>query len=182
MLTRILVAIDRSAVSRQVFDQALALAKATSAELILLHVLSTEESGSPMMSAYFVHSKDRCLHVAPQIMQRANEVSSREWETFKQKGLELLRFYTKKAIASGVKTEFSQITGHPSSTICDFAQSCHADLIIIGRRGHSGLSEMLLGSVSNYVIHHAPCSVLLVHTLAQEQSAAVESYSSAAFY
>ncbi|MGF1589319.1 MAG: universal stress protein [Pleurocapsa sp.] len=180
MLTRILVAIDRSAVSRQVFDQALSLAKAASAELILLHVLSPEESGSPMMSAYFVHPKDRCLHVAPQIMHRANEVSAREWEDFKQKGLELLRFYTKKAIASGVKTEFSQITGHPSSTICEFAQSCYAELVVVGRRGHSGLTEMLLGSVSNYVIHHAPCSVLLVQNLSQEQLASIESYSSAA--
>jgi nucleotide-binding universal stress UspA family protein len=30
----------------------------------------------------------------------------------------------------------------------------------MGRRGRTGLSELFLGSVSNYVTHHAPCSVL----------------------
>ncbi|HEY9767644.1 MAG TPA: universal stress protein [Coleofasciculaceae cyanobacterium] len=174
MLTRILVAIDRSAVSRQVFDQALALAKAVSANLILLHVLSAEESGSPISSSYFVQPKDRCLHVTPPIMRRVNEVAALEWKVFSQKGQELLRFYSKKALASGVQIEFSQITGVPSSTICDFAQSCHADLVVIGRRGHSGFQEMLLGSVSNYVVHHAPCSVLLVQTPVAKESTATE--------
>ncbi|MGB5633830.1 MAG: universal stress protein [Waterburya sp.] len=170
MFNKILVAIDRSSVSKQVFDQALSLAKVAQVNLIILHVLSVEESGSPVMSPYFVQHRDRCLHVDPQIMRRANEVYEQEWELFKQEGLKLLRFYTKKAIAAGVQTEFSQITGHPSSTICDFAQSCHADVVVIGRRGHSGLKEVFLGSVSNYVVHHAPCSVLLVQTPVSEES------------
>ena len=34
--------------------------------------------------------------------------------------------------------------------------------MVIGRRGHKNISEMFLGSVSNYVMHHAPCSVLVV--------------------
>lgn len=174
MLTRILVAIDRSAGSRQVFNQALSLAKATSANLILLHVLSAEELGSPMNFSYFVLPKDRCLHVTPSIMRRANEVAAREWGVFSQKGQELLRFYAKKALATGVQIEFSQITGVPSSTICDFARSCHADLVVIGRQGHSGFPEMLLGSVSNYVVHHAPCSVLLVQTSVAQESTATE--------
>lgn len=164
MFNRILVAIDRSPISQEVFEQALFLAQATEAQLILLHVLSVEELGSPMMSPYLVNHRDSCIHVAPQIMQQAREIYEQEWELFKLEGLKLLRFYAKKAIAAGVKTEFSQITGQPSSTICDFAQSCHADMIILGRRGHSGFKELFLGSVSNYIVHHAPCSVLLVQT------------------
>ncbi|NEO65320.1 MAG: universal stress protein, partial [Moorea sp. SIO4G2] len=39
-------------------------------------------------------------------------------------------------------------------------------LIVLGRRGLGGLKEMVLGSVSNYVVHHAPCSVLVVQGVA----------------
>jgi nucleotide-binding universal stress UspA family protein len=170
MISKILVAIDHSTVSKQVFDEALSLARINQGNLILLHVLSVEESTSPFLSSYLVQHKDRCIHVDPRIMLQANEVFDREWSDFKQQGIRLLRSYAKKAIAAGVDTEFTQITGRPSSTICDFAQSCHADVIVIGRRGHSGLQEMLLGSVSNYVVHHAPCSILLVQTPILQES------------
>ncbi|MEL6580887.1 MAG: universal stress protein [Cyanobacteria bacterium J06621_12] len=171
MISKILVAIDHSAGSKQVFEKALSIAKADGANLILLHVLSMDEGGSPSMSRYLVQHKNRCIHVDPRIMRQANEVDNREWSEFKQKGIELLRSYSKKAIAAGIQTEFTQITGQPSSTICEFARSCHADVIAIGRRGHSGLQEMFLGSVSNYVVHHAPCSILLVQTPILEESA-----------
>ena len=162
--------------SKPVFNQALSLAKAEQANLLLLHVLSIEEPGSPAMSPYLLQHKDRCIHVDPDIMRQANEVYGREWLKFKQKGIELLRSFANKAIAAGVSTEFSQITGHPSSTICEFAQSCRADVIVIGRRGHSGLKEMFLGSVSNYVVHHAPCSILLVQTPILEESTSANSF------
>ena len=47
--------------------------------------------------------------------------------------------------------------------ICELAKFWNADLIIMGRRGRSGLAEVFLGSESNYVLHHAPCSVQIVH-------------------
>jgi nucleotide-binding universal stress UspA family protein len=181
MFSKILVAIDHSAVSKQVFDEALSLARINQANLILLHVLSVEESTSPFMSSYLVQHKDRCIHVDPRIMLRANEVFDREWSDFKQQGIRLLRSYSQKAIAAGVNTEFTQITGHPSSTICEFAQSCHADVIVIGKRGHSGWQEMLLGSVSNYVVHHAPCSILLVQAPILEQSTSPTSTETTAY-
>ncbi|MCZ8054719.1 MAG: universal stress protein, partial [Microcystis sp. LE19-12.2C] len=51
---------------------------------------------------------------------------------------------------------------HAAKTICKVAREENIDLIVIGRRGRSGLGELFLGSVSNYVLHHAPCSVLIV--------------------
>ena len=179
MFNKILVTIDRSAANQAVFDQALSLAQATKAHLILLHVLSGEEPDSPIMSLYPTVG-DHYLHLDPNIGHLAHETYHRQWATFEAEGLDLLRSFAKKAIAAGVNTEFSQITGHPSSTICDFAQSCHADAIVIGRRGLSSLKEMFLGSVSNYVVHHAPCSVLLVRTPVEQQQAESESLASKA--
>lgn len=44
------------------------------------------------------------------------------------------------------------------------ARTWSADLILVGSRGLKGLKEMFLGSVGNYVTHHAPCSALIVRT------------------
>lgn len=171
MFNKILVAIDRSTANKKVFDEALSLAKATGANLILLHVLSGEEEGSPIMSHYstvYPTIGDHYMHLSPRISHMANELYKEQWQDFKTEGLNILDSFAREATAAGVENELSQITGHPSSIICKFAQLCHADAIVIGRRGYSGLKEIFLGSVSNYVVHHAPCSVLLVQTSSQQ--------------
>lgn len=48
------------------------------------------------------------------------------------------------------------------STICKLAKSWEADLIVVGHQGMSPLQELARGSVSNYVMHYAPCSVLTI--------------------
>ncbi|MEM9908892.1 MAG: universal stress protein, partial [Cyanobacteria bacterium P01_D01_bin.44] len=53
-------------------------------------------------------------------------------------------------------------SGTPEHLICDLAHSWNADVIVLGSRGHRGLRELFLGSISNYVTHHAPCSVWVV--------------------
>ena len=170
MFHSILVAIDRSVANQKVFEEAVFLAKTTAAKLILLHVLSGEEPDSPIMSLYTpVGDEDHYTHLPSKVTQMANQMYCKQWKDFENEGLNILRSFANIAIARGIETEFTQITGHPSSTICEFAQSCQADIIVIGRRGHSGFQEMMLGSASNYVVHHAPCSVLLVQTPVQQK-------------
>ncbi|MFD8234787.1 universal stress protein [Streptomyces sp. NPDC059696] len=52
------------------------------------------------------------------------------------------------------------VKGHPVRTLVD--ASAHALGLVVGTRGHGGFSGMLLGSVSQGVIHHARCPVLVV--------------------
>mgnify|MGYP003564583891 CR=1 FL=1 len=66
------------------------------------------------------------------------------------------------AADQGVQADYEYGVGDPGKLICERAEQYGVDLIVIGRRGRRGLSEMLLGSVSNYVVHHAPCHVLVV--------------------
>ena len=54
--------------------------------------------------------------------------------------------------------------GSPSRVIVETAENWEADLIVIGSHGYGFWSRALLGSVSNSVVHHAPCSVLVVRT------------------
>ncbi len=52
--------------------------------------------------------------------------------------------------------------GRPAEKILSSADRIHADLIIMSSRGMSALKQALLGSVSQYVLLHAPCPVLIV--------------------
>ncbi|MFM8293491.1 MAG: universal stress protein, partial [Microcystaceae cyanobacterium] len=73
-----------------------------------------------------------------------------------------LQQQSETAIAAGIPTETQIQIGEPGRYVRDLAKEWQADLIIIGRRGLRGFQELFLGSVSNYVLHHAPCSVLVV--------------------
>ncbi len=54
------------------------------------------------------------------------------------------------------------LTGSPESRIVETAEEIQADIIIVGSHGYNRLERLLLGSVSDSVVHHAPCSVLVV--------------------
>lgn len=53
-------------------------------------------------------------------------------------------------------------TGSPESRIVETAEEMGADLVIVGSHGYNRWERLLLGSVSDSVVHHAPCSVLVV--------------------
>ncbi len=60
------------------------------------------------------------------------------------------------------------VIGSPQRVIVETAQEWGADLIVVGSHGYGFWSRLMLGSVSNSVVHHAPCSVLVVRTAAAE--------------
>jgi nucleotide-binding universal stress UspA family protein len=54
----------------------------------------------------------------------------------------------------------SVINGAAPTVLVD--RSKHADLLVVGSRGHGGFAELLLGSVSDHCVHHAACPVVVV--------------------
>jgi len=52
--------------------------------------------------------------------------------------------------------------GEPGDVLCAVADEINADVIVVGSHGHGWLQRVLIGSVSNHVLHHAPCPVLVV--------------------
>lgn len=156
MYQKILVAVDQSETSQYVFEQGVFLAKASDAELMLLHVLSPLED--PYLSPVFTQPDT----IYPSVQTAPIESYMREWEELKKQRLDWLRSLSDRAINAGVKAGFTQNLGDAGRIICEVALNWPADLIIVGRRGRTGISEFLLGSVSNYALHHAPCSMLIV--------------------
>lgn len=67
-----------------------------------------------------------------------------------------------KAKAAGADATFLVWEGEPGDAIVAAADSEKADLIVIGSHGRSGVSRFFIGSVSDYVVRHAHCPVMVV--------------------
>jgi len=55
-----------------------------------------------------------------------------------------------------------RVSRSPGGAIVKHAESIGADVIIVGTHGREGVSRLLMGSVAEYVVRHAPCPVLVV--------------------
>ena len=60
--------------------------------------------------------------------------------------------------------EVRVLGGEPASAICELAAELDARAIVLGTRGRGGLSRALLGSVSDYVVRNAPCTVVVTRS------------------
>lgn len=66
--------------------------------------------------------------------------------------------------AAGLEAKPEVPHGDPRDMLVAFARDQKADLVVVGSHGKGRLERLLLGSVANYVVAHAPCSVLVVKT------------------
>lgn len=140
---RILVPVDFSEHSARALEEAIGLAKRFGAELHLLHCYQIYPAGA-VGFPYDV--------ALPESYERA----VRESATARLSG------WREKAIAQGIRVEQHLSVDFPSHGIVELAEKLPADLIVIGTRGLSGLKHVMLGSVAERTIRHAPCPVLAV--------------------
>ncbi len=80
-------------------------------------------------------------------------------------GQNLLATFRKRSAIRSDVAEFLE-TGKPASRIVEVAKNWSADLIVMGSHGRGKVQGLLLGSVSEGVLHHAPCPVLVVRAQA----------------
>lgn len=153
MFKKILVAIGDSSESQVVLSSGLTLAEKFGAQVLLLHIInpSTPTGFSPLVGGMF-----------PIVNDAALEQYVKESKEYEQRGIEQLQAYAEQAKERGFQVEFSQNFGNSGRMICEVAKSWSADTILMGRNQKSMLSEVFLGSTSNYVLHHAACSVMVI--------------------
>ncbi len=154
MITKVLVALDDIGANPPVFEYALDLAIKYQAQLHIFHCVEPPLTAVPEMSVMAIYGgmlDSATINLRQDIFQEnLSKIST--W----------LKILKEKAEARNLQVESSYVMGEPQAEICAIANTWEADLLVIGRRGLQGIGEILLGSVSNYVLHHAPCSVLIV--------------------
>jgi nucleotide-binding universal stress UspA family protein len=64
-------------------------------------------------------------------------------------------------VPAGVVVRQVVVDGNAHQAILEAAKD--AALVVVGNRGHGGLTDALIGSVSTQVLHHAPCPVVVLH-------------------
>ncbi len=139
--TNFLVPVDFSEYSDHAVQYAAELARALGARLTLLHVIHELPVGVGDWAAGLPESYLGDL------------------EADVQQSLESAREQVK---AAGVDADIVMVHGIPFQSIIDVARDRQADLIVMGTHGRTGLKHVLLGSVAERVVRHAPCPVLVV--------------------
>jgi nucleotide-binding universal stress UspA family protein len=75
---------------------------------------------------------------------------------------QLVKNVAERLRKTGLTVETEVSDGDPRSIIVDQAETWTADLVVVGSHGYTGLKRLLLGSVAQSVVSHAPCSVEVV--------------------
>ncbi|MCC7411989.1 MAG: universal stress protein [Gammaproteobacteria bacterium] len=151
-IKHILVGIDGSKGGTHAAEFAGTLARATGARVTLI----------------LAHDPDVYVVSGP---GEAAWISSQEYEELHSRFTEQLRekvsdpaFKAAVEALGDVGAAPKQIVtwGHPAETLCEQAKRDGVDLIVMGSRGRSAFTSLVLGSVSSQVLHHAPCPVTIV--------------------
>lgn len=144
-LQTILLPLDGSAVAEQALPEAQALALANQAHLLLVQVIQK------------LDERSQGLLFTSETTAKATFAKWRaEAETY-------LAGIAQRLTAAGVTTDVRVVVDDPDRAIC--AMSPHADLIVMGTHGRTGMSRWVYGSVANKVLRGASCPLLLVHTV-----------------
>jgi nucleotide-binding universal stress UspA family protein len=130
-------------------DYAVMLAKQNGAQLIALNVIVSQLGYEYSAGAFGLVTPNAIKNVLDKSKQEAQK-----W--FDDIG--------KNAVANGVKLS-TEVVASPTSVlpaIVDYAEKNKVDLIVVGTRGRTGFTKLLLGSVASGVVTYASCPVMVV--------------------
>lgn len=112
-------------------------------------IISVVERLAPMVAEPFAVSSEYYADIERESRKKASEFVAEA---------------RKKIAGENVSIQTEIFTGNVKKIIVEEAKDFGADLIVAGSHGKGFFERALLGSVSDFVLHHAPCSVLVVRT------------------
>ena len=149
LFQKILVPIDGSEHSLKALEEAAQLAKISSGKITLINVCSVRSVlTDPSVSGHGP------IPTSAQV--------SRMIEAVQKCGSKILQNGEQRISTTGIQVDKIQVEGHAVQEIARVANEGNFDLIVMGARGVSHIREMLLGSVTDGVLHHAHCAILVI--------------------
>ena len=156
-MKQLLAAVDFSKNTDAVLQQAAALAEALDAKLWILHVTSDETQAMAYESTQFSGYASEFVNI-PGDVQLARDLSAEE---FRREHAQLLEI-SSALRGNGVNAQAMLLKGEAAKLILEKAEGLQVDIIVLGSHGHGLLHKALLGSVSEAIIRHARCNVMVV--------------------
>lgn len=145
MIDSILVAVDGSEGSKKAMDLACELGKKHEASLHVIHVAQPP----PEKRVLVLGASAVSVEATPEELKKAGE--------------QVVNSARDIALSHGFDDiTASVVDGDPTARIIDCAKKKDVDMIVLGTRGLSDLSGLLIGSVSHKVTHLAPCTCVTV--------------------
>jgi nucleotide-binding universal stress UspA family protein len=163
LFEKILVPLDGSEHSLKALEIAVQIAKKFGGKTSLIHVYSVEVRPIIM--------PEPTTLTPPMIPVMTPEEVSKAVQVAHNAGARILADGEQKVKAEEVQVETLLKEGHTVQEIVKTAKEGRFDLIVIGGRGISKIRELLLGSVTDGVIHHASCPVLVIKFPRSDDSA-----------
>jgi nucleotide-binding universal stress UspA family protein len=168
LYSHILVPTDFSSAANRALAYAFEEATQHQAKLTLLHVLQHH----PTTEVYYIKDAPQSgTGYVAEFGEKLPAFPAQPPETVRRDYYEEALVQLQDLVpASFTGTREVQVAaGHPAETIVRLARELAVDLIVMATHGRTGVSHLLLGSVAEHVVRHAPCPVLTVRQ--QEQSA-----------
>jgi nucleotide-binding universal stress UspA family protein len=152
--TRILLAADGSAQAELATGTAVDLARMSGSELHVVHVLDA----APSPALLYPEATDpEGAEVSDQALEKDLERRA------EQLGRQILDTETERVVSAGGTVVGSHLAmGDAPREIVHLAEDLDAGLVVMGSRGRGGIRRALMGSVSDAVVRHAHCPVLVV--------------------
>lgn len=152
MFQKIPVPLDGSEHSFKALDEAAQIAQKFSGNITLLHTYFLQ----PLLML------GPSAASSPTIPSLTGADLSKMAEATQQLGNKILEDGEQRIKATNVQVKKMLVEGHVVEEIVRVANQGNFDLIVIGARGISHMREMLLGSITDGVIHHVHCPVLVI--------------------
>jgi nucleotide-binding universal stress UspA family protein len=149
IFSKILVAVDGSEQSFKVAEYAIEIGKKYSAQLTALTVLDI--SKPKHLSSTFITAPTYAMKELEEERKEAQQWLDKVANIVSEKGNDNIQF--KSQIEKSMSVE---------GTIVDYAEQENIDLIVVGTKGRSAFTKLLLGSVASKVVTYAHCPVLVV--------------------